>query len=164
MSEHSPHALDDLPLDLEAVRIGIAVARFNEQVVSELEQGCLTELNDRGVGDSQIRIVRVPGAYELPFACMQMARTGQFSALIALGAVIRGGTPHFEYVCAAANDGILKVGLDTGVPAIFGVLTTDTLDQALERSGLSRLNKGAESARAALEMIAVRCSIAGMSS
>lgn len=138
-------------------RIGVVVSRFNEIVTEQLLAGALEGLARGGVDDGHIEVARVPGAWEIPGALRRFGYSGRFDALIALGAVIRGDTPHFDYVCRGVADGVAEVGAETELPVIFGVLTTDTLEQALERaggrSGATSSNKGAESAAAALEMI-----------
>lgn len=133
-------------------RVGIAVSRFNDLVTRSLLEGARDCLVRHGVHEQEIEVAWVPGAWELPAALRKMAGTGRFDALIALGAVIRGATPHFDYVAAGAANGIAAAGADAGVPVIFGVLTTDTLEQALERAGSKAGNKGWDSAAAALEM------------
>ena len=132
-------------------RIGIIVSRFNLEVTQRLLKGCLAGLTAHGVKDSDIDVVWVPGAVEIPSACSWMARKKRCDALVALGAVIRGETPHFEYVSLMASRGISQVSLDSGIPIAFGVLTTETVPQAMERSG-KKENKGEEAALVALEM------------
>ncbi len=133
-------------------RIGIVVARFNEFVTGMMLEGALAALADRGVADDEITVAWVPGAIEIPIAAQKMASAGVYDAVITLGCVIRGGTPHFDYVCEHVNDGVGRVALDTGVPIIFGVLTTDDTEQALERADTTQGNKGGEFALGALEM------------
>lgn len=130
----------------------IVASRFNEFVVDRLVEGAVDALRRHGVAESCIMVVRVPGAFEIPVTCQRLAASGKVSAIIALGAVIRGATAHFEYVSSAATSGCSHVAASTGVPVIFGVLTTDSIEQAIERSGTKAGNKGAESAAAALEM------------
>ncbi len=138
-------------------RIGIVVSRFNEIVTDQLLSGALEGLAEAGVPGDHLEVARVPGAWEIPGALRRFGYSGRFDALIALGAVIRGGTPHFDYVCRGVADGVADVGAETELPVIFGVLTTDTLEQALERAGgrggTGSSNKGSEAATAALEMI-----------
>jgi 6,7-dimethyl-8-ribityllumazine synthase len=136
-------------------QIAILCARFNSFIVDQLEAGCLDTLRRHGVADEDITIVKVPGAFEMPVAAGKLARSGNFAAIIALGAVIRGGTPHFEHVAGACSRGMAAVGTDTGVPVIFGVLTVDSIEQAVERAGTKAGNKGADAAAAALEMISL---------
>jgi len=133
-------------------KIGIAVSRFNELVTERLLEGALWSFRRHGGDNSQIEIARVPGAFELPLAAQAMAQSGRFAAVICLGAVIRGATSHYDYVCSAATSGIQNVGLQSGLPVVFGVLTTDTLEQAFERAGSKAGNKGAEAMEVALEM------------
>ena len=135
--------------------ITIVVARFNELVVDSLLKGALDALKRHGVQDSNVTIVKVPGAFELPLAAKKAAEQEGCDAVIVLGAVIRGGTPHFDYVAGQAASGIAQVGLDTNKPVIFGVLTTDSIEQAIERSGTKAGNKGADAAVTAIEMISL---------
>ena len=133
-------------------RFGIVVGRFNELVTKQLLSGARDCLLRHGVTDDAIEAVWVPGAWEIPGMLRRLARLERFDALIALGAVIRGGTPHFEYVSAGVTNGIASVGMHFEVPVVFGVLTVDTIDQAIERAGTKAGNKGWEAALAALEM------------
>ena len=135
--------------------ITIVVARFNELVVDSLLKGALDALKRHMVQDSNITIVKVPGAFELPLAAKKAAEQEGCDAVIVLGAVIRGGTPHFDYVAGQAASGIAQVGLDANKPVIFGVLTTDSIEQAIERSGTKAGNKGADAAVTAIEMISL---------
>lgn len=131
---------------------GIVVSRFNWFIASHLLDGAIDCLLRHGVQESDVEVVRVPGAFEVPIAAQKMAQSGRFHAIICLGVVIRGETPHFEYIAGEAAKGVAQVGLSTGVPAIFGVLTTENLEQAVERAGTKAGNKGWDSAMAALEM------------
>jgi 6,7-dimethyl-8-ribityllumazine synthase len=149
--------------DGRGARVAIAVARFNEQVTERLLQGALQACRAAGVADGDGTVVRVPGAFELPLACHWLAGSGRFDAVAALGAVVRGDTDHYDYVCRAATDGVLRANLDTGVPIAFGVLTCDDFDQALARAGGDAGNKGADAVQAALEMAALRRTLAGAS-
>jgi len=133
-------------------RFAVVVARFNHLVTVRLLEGCTAELERRGVAPDDVHVAWVPGAFEIPAACRALAETGRYAAVITLGAVIRGGTPHFDYVCRAVTDGVREAGRDTGVPVAFGVLTTDDVDQALERVGGSDGHKGEEAAAVAVEM------------
>lgn len=133
-------------------RFAIVAARFNEFIVDRLVDGAVDALRRHGVAESRITLVRVPGAFEIPVVCRQLANSHKVDAIIALGAVIRGATAHFDYVCSAVASGCSQVATSTGVPVIFGVLTTDSIEQAIERAGTKAGNKGAESAVAALEM------------
>ncbi len=136
----------------EGRRFGIVVSRFNDLITRQLLAGARDCLLRHGVADGDVEAVWVPGAWEIPGALGRVARTGRFDAVIALGAVIRGGTPHFEYVAGQAASGVAAVGAGTAVPVIFGVLTTDTIEQAIERAGTKAGNKGWEAALAAIEM------------
>jgi 6,7-dimethyl-8-ribityllumazine synthase len=138
--------------DASGLRFGVAVARFNHLICVRLLNGCTEELIARGAEPDAIDVAWVPGAFELPQAVRAMAASDRYDALVALGVVIRGGTPHFEYVCTGVTDGIREVMRDTGVPVAFGVLTTDDVDQALARAGGVDGNKGAEAAQVAIEM------------
>lgn len=133
----------------------LVVGRWNSFVVEHLLEGALDTLRRHGVGDKQVSIVRAPGAFEIPLVCKKVAAAGKVDAIIALGAVIRGGTPHFEYVAGECTKGIAQVSMETGVPIAFGVLTVDTIEQAVERSGTKAGNKGAEAAMSALEMVSL---------
>ena len=133
----------------------LVVGRWNSFVVEHLLEGALDTLRRHGVGEKQITIVRAPGAFEIPLVCRQLAEKGGFDAIIALGAVIRGGTPHFEYVAGECTKGIAQVTMQYGIPVTFGVLTVDTIEQAVERSGTKAGNKGAEAAESALEMVSL---------
>ena len=136
-------------------RSGIVGAKFKEFDNRMLLDSAVATLVEQGVDDDDITVVWVPGAVEIPIAAQKVAATYHYNAVIAIGCVIRGGTPHFDYVCEAVNNGVGRVSLDTGVPVIFGVLTTDTTEQALERADASQGNKGREFALGALEMIDV---------
>lgn len=136
-------------------RIGIVASRYNGAVVERLLGACLETLQDNGIREKSISLVRVPGAFELPVAAKRLASAGGVDAIIALGAVIRGGTAHFDYVAGECASGLSRVALDHAIPVIFGVLTVDNEQQALERSGEGEQNKGREAANAALEMIGV---------
>lgn len=136
-------------------RYAIVVARFNSFVVESLLSGAVDTLKRHGVDESNITVVRVPGAWELPLVAKKLAAKGGHDAIIALGAVIRGGTPHFDFVCNEAAKGLGVVGLEFGLPVIFGVLTTDSIEQAIERSGTKAGNKGSDAALGAIEMVSV---------
>lgn len=137
----------------DGIRVGIVCARFNEFIVSKLLSGCQDGLLRRGVRDDDISVAWVPGAFEIPLAAARMAKSGKYDAVIALGAVIRGSTSHYDYVCSEVSKGIAHAALETGVPVLFGVLTTDTIEQAVERAGSKAGNKGAECAQGAIEMV-----------
>ncbi len=130
----------------------IILSRFNDFIGSKLLSGALDELKRHGVTDDNIDIVKVPGAFEIPITAQKFAQTGKYNAIITLGAVIRGATAHFDYVSAEVSKGIAQVSLQTGVPVIFGVLTTDNIEQAIERAGTKAGNKGADAAKSAIEM------------
>ena len=137
----------------QGIKIGIVAARFNEFIVSKLLSGCQDGLLRHGVKDEDIAVAWVPGAFEIPLAAQAMAKSGKYDAVIALGAVIRGATSHYDYVCAEVSKGVAQAALSTGVPVLFGVLTTDTIEQAIERAGTKAGNKGAECAQGAIEMV-----------
>lgn len=134
-------------------KIGIVVARFNSFIAEKLLDGALDILRREGVADADITVARAPGAFEIPLVAQKMARSGKYDAVLCLGAVIRGATPHFDYVAAEMSKGIAHVMLETGLPVLFGVLTTDSIEQAVERAGTKAGNKGADVALAALEMV-----------
>ena len=134
-------------------RIAIVVARFNSFVVESLLSGALDALKRHGLAEQNVQIVRVPGAFEMPLAAKRLAASKQYDAIIAIGAVIRGGTPHFEYVAGECTKGLSAVSMEYDIPVSFGVLTVDTIEQAIERSGTKAGNKGAEAAMSAIEMI-----------
>ena len=134
------------------LRFGIVVSRFNEFITNKLVGGALDALVRHGVSESDIEIAWVPGAFETPLITQKLARSGRYDAVLCLGAVIRGSTPHFDYVAAEVSKGVAHVSLETGVPCIFGVLTTDTIEQAIERAGTKAGNKGFDAAVAAIEM------------
>ena len=141
--------------DLQAVgkKFGIIVSRFNSFVSERLLEGALDTLLRSGAEDGAIDVIRVPGAFEIPIMAQKMAKSGGYDAIICLGAVIRGATSHYDLVANEAAKGVAQVGMETGVPAIFGVLTTDTIEQAIDRAGSKAGKKGSESALAAIEMI-----------
>jgi 6,7-dimethyl-8-ribityllumazine synthase len=142
------------PTSLEGagLRVAVVVARFNEVVSARLLEGCAEELLRHGVRRDDLHVAWVPGAFEIPLAARRLAQSGRYAAVVALGAVIRGGTPHFDYVCRAVTDGVREAMRDSSVPVAFGVLTCEDLEQALARAGGSEGNKGGEAALAALEM------------
>jgi 6,7-dimethyl-8-ribityllumazine synthase len=139
-------------LDAKGLRIGLLASRFNETITKSLLDGALSALRRHGLDDASITVAWVPGAFELPLAAKRLAASGEFDAIVCLGAVIRGATTHYDYVCGQAAAGCARVSLDTGVPVIFGVLTTENIEQAIERSGTKAGNKGFDSAVAAIEM------------
>ncbi len=140
-------------LTIQGARFCVVVARFNSFIVESLLEGALDTLKRHGAEDADITIVRVPGAFELPLALEKIAAKGDYDAIIALGAVIRGGTPHFEFVANECVKGMAQVNLKYGVPVAFGVLTVDTIEQAIERAGTKAGNKGAEATLSAIEMV-----------
>jgi 6,7-dimethyl-8-ribityllumazine synthase len=141
--------------DATGLRFGIVVSKFNKFVTSKLLSSCAEALTKHGVKAGDIEVVRVPGAFEIPVVARKMARSQQFDAVICLGAVIRGDTPHFDYISAEASRGIGQAALDADVPVIFGVLTTDTVAQAIERADPAKFNRGGEAAKSAIEMATV---------
>ncbi len=137
----------------EGLRFAVVVSRFNDFISSKLVEGALDALVRHGTEDGNIVLVKVPGAFEIPFAAKKLVSSGRYDAVICLGAVIRGATPHFDYVAAEMSKGIAQVGLEGSVPVAFGVLTTDDLEQAIERAGSKAGNKGWDAAMAAMEMV-----------
>jgi 6,7-dimethyl-8-ribityllumazine synthase len=154
MSTQAPASLSDLQFPAD-VRVAVVAARFNADIVDELLAGCLRRLKALGVGEERVYVERVPGAFELPVAAKLLARTRRFGAIVCLGAVIRGDTPHFDYVAGECARGIQQVAINEGLPVIFGVLTTNTNQQALDRIGGSHGHAGERAAEAAVEMIGV---------
>lgn len=136
-------------------RYAIVVGRFNQFVVDSLVEGAVDALVRHGVDEDNITVVRVPGAFEIPLAAQAVAEKGDVDAIIALGAVIRGSTPHFDYVAGESASGLNKVQMDTGIPCSFGLLTVDTIEQAIERAGTKSGNKGSEASLVAIEMVSV---------
>jgi 6,7-dimethyl-8-ribityllumazine synthase len=141
--------------DARGMRVATVVARFNEHVTALLAEGAAATLGEHGLTGDDAPVFHVPGAFELPIVAKRLAESGAYDAVVCLGAVIRGDTPHFDYVAGEAAAGLSRVALDTGVPVVFGVLTTDNLDQALARAGGAEGNKGAEAAATALETAAL---------
>ncbi len=140
---------------IDNARFGIVVGRFNNFVVDSLLAGAIDTLRRHGAADKNVEVVKVPGAYEIPLAAKRMAASGKYDAIIALGAVIRGGTPHFEFVAGECSKGLATVMLESGLPVAFGVLTVDTIEQAIERAGTKAGNKGVEATLSAIEMVNV---------
>jgi 6,7-dimethyl-8-ribityllumazine synthase len=136
----------------EGLKYGIVVGRFNEFITSKLLGGALDALKRHGAKDEEVEVAWVPGAFEISLIAQKMAESGKYDAVITLGTVIRGSTPHFDYVCSEVAKGVASINLKTGVPTIFGVLTTDSIEQAVERAGTKAGNKGWEAATAAIEM------------
>jgi 6,7-dimethyl-8-ribityllumazine synthase len=152
---NSPPPPSATALSAQGVRLAIVAARFNDFIIASLLEGAAQAWQRHGGGAEDLRIFRVPGAFELPVAAQRLAASGQYDAVVALGCVIRGDTPHFDYVAGASARGLTRAALDTGVPVIFGVLTVETVEQAIERAATSRMDKGGESLEAALEMVAL---------
>ncbi|WP_026513455.1 6,7-dimethyl-8-ribityllumazine synthase [Butyrivibrio sp. LB2008] len=136
----------------EKIKVGIVVARFNEFITSKLLGGAVDALKRENVNDDDIDVAWVPGAFEIPLIADKMAKSGKYDAVICLGAVIRGSTSHYDYVCAEVSKGVAQVSLNSGIPVMFGVLTTDNIEQAIERAGTKAGNKGFECAQGAIEM------------
>lgn len=137
----------------EGIKVGIVAARFNDFIVSKLVGGCEDTLLRHGVRPEDISLAWVPGAFEISLIASKMAKSGKYDAVIALGAVIRGSTSHYDYVCSEVSKGVANVSLNSDIPVMFGVLTTDTIEQAIERAGSKAGNKGSECARGAIEMV-----------
>lgn len=140
-------------LQAEGKKFGIVIARFNSFIAERLLEGALDTLTRSGVKDKEIEVARVPGAFEIPLVAQKMVKSGRYDAVICLGAVIRGSTPHFDFVANEATKGIAMASMESGVPIIFGVLTTDSIEQAIERAGSKAGNKGSECAATAIEMV-----------
>lgn len=140
-------------LDAKGLKIGIVVSRFNSFICERLLEGATDTLVRHNADDGDIDVVRVPGAFEIPLVAKKLATSGRYDGVICLGAVIRGATPHFDYVCSEVSKGVASVSLDTDIPIAFGVITTDTIEQAIERAGSKAGNKGAEAAMVVIEML-----------
>lgn len=136
----------------EGLKFGIVAGRFNEFITGKLVEGALDALARHGAADENIEVAWVPGSFEIPLAAQKMAKSGKYDAVICLGALIRGSTPHFDYIAAEASKGIAQVGMSTGVPTVFGVITTENIEQAIERAGTKAGNKGFDAAMTAIEM------------
>ncbi len=139
-------------LTADGLKFGIVVARFNEFITSKLLGGALDTIRRHGGNDDEVDVAWVPGAFEIPIAAKAMAESGKYDAVICLGAVIRGSTTHYDYVCNEVSKGVAQIGMSTGVPAAFGVITTENIEQAIERAGTKAGNKGNDAAMAAMEM------------
>ena len=137
----------------DGIKVGIVAARFNEFITSKLLGGAIDALTRENVKEDDVDVAWVPGAFEIPLVASRMAKSGKYDAIICLGAVIRGSTSHYDYVCAEVSKGIAQVSLNEGIPVMFGVLTTDTIEQAIERAGTKAGNKGFECGQGAIEMI-----------
>ncbi|GAB5045633.1 6,7-dimethyl-8-ribityllumazine synthase [Thermodesulfovibrio sp. TK110] len=142
-------------LDAHGLKFGIVVSRFNEFITSRLLEGAIDALIRHGACETDIEIVRVPGSFEIPIITKKLAQSGKFNAIICLGSLIRGATPHFDYIAAEVSKGIALVGLETGIPVSFGIITADTIEQAIERAGSKSGNKGWDAAMVAIEMAKV---------
>lgn len=142
-------------LDAKGLKIAIVAARFNDFIVDRLIAGAMDYLVRHGAAEADLTLVRLPGAFELPIAAQKLARSGKYDGIVVLGAVIRGATPHFDYVCSECSKGIAHASMESGVPMGFGLLTCDSLDQAIERAGSKGGNKGVEAASALLETVRV---------
>ncbi len=140
-------------LDASGVKVGIVVSRFNNFLTDKLLEGAIDCLVRHGGSDDAISVAWVPGSFEIPYAASQMVKSGMYDCVICLGALVRGDTPHFDYIAAEASKGIAKLSLETGKPVIYGLITADTLEQAIERSGTKAGNKGWQAAEAAIEMV-----------
>jgi len=142
-------------------RFALVVARFNDFITSRLLTGAVDTLQRHGCPDAQMTVVRVPGSYELPLAARKLADTGRYDAIICLGCIVRGQTPHFEYIAAECAKGVAQVALESGTPVTFGVITADTLEQAVERAGAKAGNKGSDAAMAAIELASLYAQLGG---
>ena len=140
-------------LQAKGFRFAIIVSRFNSMITGRLQDGALDALKRTGADEEQIRIVRVPGSFEIPFVVKRLAKSNQYDAVICLGALVRGETPHFEYISAEVTKGIAQISLETDVPVTYGIVTADTVEQAVNRAGLKNGNKGFEAAMSAVEMV-----------
>ena len=140
-------------ISAEGLRFAIIVSRFNDFISSKLVEGAMDALNRHGANEEKVSLVKVPGSFEIPLVAKKLAEAGKFDGIICLGAVIRGATPHFDYVASEVSKGIAAVALETNTPVTFGVLTTDSLEQAIERAGSKSGNKGWDAAMAAMEMV-----------
>lgn len=161
MSEFKLYEETGNRLNAADYRFAIIAARFNAGIVDVLLEGAMRVLQDAGASDQQITVVRVPGAFEIPLTCQRLAISNQFDALIALGCVIRGDTPHFDYVCSESARGVMDVGLKYDIPVINGILTVDNVEQAEQRALANGDNKGADAACAAMEMLSVLSRLRG---
>lgn len=142
-------------LDASGKKFALVVSRFNEFLTGKLLDGAVDCLSRHGADEGDLSVVYVPGAFEIPYVASKMARTSKYDAVICLGAIVRGDTPHFDYICNEASKGIARAALETGKPVIFGLVTADTLEQAIERSGTKAGNKGWDAAEAAIELVSL---------
>jgi 6,7-dimethyl-8-ribityllumazine synthase len=154
-NENAPESIEGALVVPKGARFAIVAARFNSFIVERLVDGAVDALKRHGAELANITVVRVPGAWEIPFACARLANSDKLDAVIALGAVIRGSTPHFEHVSNEVSKGVAQVALSSGTPVSFGVLTTDTIEQAIERAGTKAGNKGFDAAMAAIELVSL---------
>ncbi len=154
-AENVPESVEGTLVVPKGARFAIVASRFNSFIVERLVEGALDALRRHGADLSKVTVVRVPGAWEIPFVCARLAKSKKIDAVIALGAVIRGSTPHFEHVSSEVSKGVAQVAMDSGVPVSFGVLTTDTIEQAIERAGTKAGNKGVDAALAAVELVSL---------
>lgn len=152
MSDDSPNVIEGRLIGT-GLKFAVVVARFNDFITNQLLDGCVASLKRHGVEAKHIDVLWVPGAFEIPMVAKRAAESAKYDAVICLGAVIRGSTPHFDHVCAQNAAGVANVGMETGVPTIYGVLTTDSIEQAIERAGTKAGNKGADAAAGAIEMV-----------
>jgi 6,7-dimethyl-8-ribityllumazine synthase len=155
-----PHVIEG-QLSAEGIRFGVIVSRFNSFITERLLGGVMDGVLRNGGADENVTVAWVPGAFETPLVAKKMAESGKYDVVIAVGAVIRGGTPHFDYVAAEAAKGIAQASLQTGVPVIFGIITTDTIEQAIERAGTKLTNRGFEAALTAIEIVNVLRGLGG---
>jgi 6,7-dimethyl-8-ribityllumazine synthase len=154
-TDHAPESIEGTLIVPKGARFAIVAARFNSFIVERLVEGAVDALRRHGADPEKITIVRVPGAWEIPFACARLANSEKVDAVIAVGAVIRGSTPHFEHVSNEVSKGVAHAGLASGTPVTFGVLTTDSIEQAIERAGTKAGNKGFDAAMAAIELVSL---------
>ena len=154
-TDHAPQSIEGTLIVPKGARFAIVAARFNSFIVERLVEGAVDALRRHGADPEKITIVRVPGAWEIPFACARLANSEKVDAVIAVGAVIRGSTPHFEHVSNEVSKGVAHAGLASGTPVTFGVLTTDSIEQAIERAGTKAGNKGFDAAMAAIELVSL---------
>ena len=154
-TDHAPESIEGSLLVPKGARFAIVAARFNSFIVERLVEGAVDALRRHGADPDKITIVRVPGAWEIPFACSRLANSDKIDAVIAVGAVIRGSTPHFDHVSNEVSKGVAQAGLASGTPVTFGVLTTDSIEQAIERAGTKAGNKGFDAAMAAIELVSL---------
>ncbi|MBN1492586.1 MAG: 6,7-dimethyl-8-ribityllumazine synthase [Candidatus Omnitrophica bacterium] len=146
-------------LNAQGKKFGIVASRFNEFITNRLVEGAIDSLKRHGASENNIEVIWCPGSFEIPLVCQTLLQIKKYNAVLALGAVIRGETPHFEYVASEVTKGVAKVSLDTGIPVVFGVITADSLEHAIDRAGMKSGNKGAEAAESAIEMANLKAEI-----